>query len=80
MRDVFRLISEVHYIELGSCFNYPHFVVESNDKPSWYTGQVHEIQSTNKVGIFGFSDEEQSTGYVYDEHDPSDTGILCNEV
>ena len=54
-------------------------------RPGWYVGTAHEIQLTNKTGVFGYTRDSKENdgerfGHIYNEKDPTDLGMLCKEV
>ena len=52
--------------------------VKMQNEAGWYVGTVHEIEGSAKEGIVG--EEEEAFGFIYDETDPTHTGIEYSEV
>ena len=61
-------------------FLFKNIKVQTIDGEAWYDGTIHEIQTEKNLGIFGQSEDPEEQAYIYDENDPSDTGIPASKV
>jgi len=67
---------EITYRERTLPVTFPVKFKDGSD--GWYTGRVHEIVENDKVGIFALSEEEETTGFVYDPNNEEHLGTPCS--